>query len=89
VSGDLPVARGDVGGRQDRSDRVERHAQVAQPPDDLSRGHLVGAVKPVAGVRVDRGRLKDAHVVVVMQRLHAQVRHSGELADVQQRRRHE
>ena len=83
VGGDLPVPRRQVGCEQHRPDRVERHAQVAQPPDHLGGGHLVGAVVAVAGVRVDRRGREDAHVVIVLQRLHAQVGHPGELADGQ------
>ena len=88
VGGDLPVPCRQVGCEQHGPDRVERHAQVAQPPDHLGGGYLVGAVGAVAGVRVDRRGRQDAHVVIVVQRLHAEVGRPGELADGQHRRRH-
>ena len=85
VRRDLAVPRLQVGGDEHRPDRVKRHAQVAQPPDDLGGNHLGRVVGAVAGERVDGGGLQDAHVVVVPERLHAQVGHPGELADRQQR----
>ena len=86
VVDDGPVAGREVGRLEHRAHLLERHVEVAEPADGLGGGDLVGAVVPVAARRVDLGRLEQADVVVVPERLHAQVRHLRELADGEARR---
>ena len=69
-----------VGRLEHRPHVVERHVEVAQAADQLSGGDLVGRVEAVAVGGVDRRRREQADVVVVVQGLHAQVGHAGELA---------
>ncbi len=74
----------DVGGEQ-AGDVADRHVEVAESPDDLGGRYLVSGVVAVARVRVDLVGREQLGLVIVPQRLHAQVRHGGELADAQQR----
>jgi hypothetical protein len=75
------VAGPGVGGGQDGLHVGDGHAQIPQAADDLGRRDLLRPVVPVAGVRVDLGRFQQADLVVVAQRLDAQVRHPGEVPD--------
>jgi hypothetical protein len=86
MGSDLAVPGLEVGRRKDRRDLVERHPEIPQPPDHLRRSDLAGVIGPIAGEGVDGGGLKDAHVMVVPERLDAQVRHPGEVTDGQHRR---
>ena len=85
MAGDHPVAGLDVGSLQHNVDVLERHLQVAEAADDLSRDDLLCGVPPVAAVHVHLGRLQQAELVVVAKHLHAQVRGPGEVADGQRR----
>ena len=84
VRGDDRVARGHVRRLQHGPDLLQRHAQVAQPADDLRGRDLTRPVQPVTSRRVDVRRLQQAYLVVMTQRLDAQVGHPGEVADRQQ-----
>jgi hypothetical protein len=77
---DQRVAGRGVGRGEHRLDVRDGHLQVTQPADHLDRGDLRHGVVAVARVRVHLGRLQQAHLVVVPQRLDAQVRDPGELA---------
>lgn len=59
------------------------HVEVAQPADHLRGGDLVEGVVAVAGALIHIGRLEQARLVVVPERLHAYVGHAGKLADGQ------
>jgi hypothetical protein len=80
VRRDQVVAGRRVRRGQHRLDVRDRHLQVAQPADDLGGRNLPGGVVPVAGVRVHRNRLEQPHLVVVAQRLDAEVSRAGEVA---------
>ena len=81
---DRLIADGDVGRVQDDADLLEWHVEVAEPADDLRDRNLAGRVTAVAAGTVDLRRAQEAHVVVMAKRLHAQMRHPGELTDGQQ-----
>ena len=72
---------GGVVGGEHRLDLADRHLQVPQAADDLRGRYLLGGVVAVAGARVHRGRRQQPHLVVVPQRLDAQVGDAGEVAD--------
>ncbi len=57
----------------------DRHFQIPQAADHLSGRDLIRKVVAVAGVGIHLGRLQQAHLVVVPQRLHTQMGHPGEL----------
>lgn len=61
--------------------RWYRHVKPPQPADQQRPLHLIERVPPVTGCPVHRIRRQQADVVVVMQRLHGQVGHPGELPD--------
>ena len=84
VHEDRLVAARDIGRVEDGSDVFDRHIELAEPADRLRRRHLRGRVAAVPLVCVDVDRLEHSDVVVVPERLHAQIRHLGELADRQQ-----
>ena len=81
---DRLITNRDVGGVQDRADLLEWHVEVAEPADDLRDRNLSGRIKAVAAGTVHLRRAQEADVVVVTKRLHAQMRHPGELTDGQQ-----
>ena len=83
MGGDEVVASVNIGCGDDRLDLVQRHLQGTKAPDDLGGGDLLGGVTPVAGVRVDISWLQESDVVVVTQRLHAEVGGAGEISDGQ------
>jgi hypothetical protein len=66
---------------KDRPDPFERHLQDTEPADDLSDRDLVGRVATVTGIGIDVGRLKQADLVVVAQRLRTHLRGASELAN--------
>ncbi len=88
VGGDDLVAGLKVGGVEHRADVLEGHLEVAEPPYHLGSADLVGGVAPVARGRVDVDRLEQADLVVMAQRLDAQVRRAGKVADRQGRGHH-
>src|SRR5215475_8869662 len=59
----------------------DRHVEVAQPADHLRGRNLLVGVVAVAAARLDRARLEQADLVVVAQRLHAQMHRGRELPD--------
>src|SRR5215469_16446774 len=75
------AATGHVRRSEQRADVVERHPQVPEPADHLSGYDLTWLVVPIAGPRVDLGGVQHADIVVVAQRLDAEVRHLGEVTD--------
>ena len=76
-----PVAGSGVGSLQHHPDLVDRHVELAEPADGVRNGNLARRVAPVARGRVDVRRLEQADIVVVPERLDAQVGHLRELAD--------
>ena len=80
VGGDQRVAGGRVRCGQHRLDLGDRHLQIPQAPDDLRGRDLPGRVVAVARVRVHRGRLEQPDLVVVAQRLDAEMSSAGEIA---------
>jgi hypothetical protein len=60
---------------------VDRHLQIAQSADDPRRPDLIGPAAAIAAGRIDVGRLDQPHLVVMPQRLYAQVRRAEEPAD--------
>ncbi len=85
VRGDERVAGGHVGCAEHRLDIVDRHAQVAEPPDHLGRRDLGGVVVPKPGLGTHVDRLEESDPVVVAQCLHAELGHAREVADGQAR----
>jgi hypothetical protein len=81
------VARVQVGCAQHGMDPLEWHADGPKTPDDLGYRYLVGAIAPVAGVRVDFRGLQQPDLVVMTEHLHAHVSRAGEVTDGQGRRR--
>jgi hypothetical protein len=81
VGGYEVVARCQVGSGQDGGDHVQRHVQIPEPADDLRGRDLVRRVEAVPGLWVHLGGLEKADLVVVTQRLVAQVRRSGKVTD--------
>jgi len=73
VDEDRPVSSGDVGRLQHLSHLVDRHVEVADPSDRLRRRHQARGVTAVAGDLVDERGIEQPDVVIVPQRLHAQV----------------
>ena len=78
---DRPVPGGEIGRLQHGAHLLDRHVEVAEAPDGLGGRHLIGAVVPVSAGRIDVGGFEEPDVVIVPQRLHAEVRHLRELAD--------
>ena len=70
-------------GRQHGSDVGDRHAQLTQPAHHLGGGNLAGSVVTVAGRRINEVRLHQADLVIVAQRLHTELCHSGAIPDRQ------
>ena len=73
VGDDQPVALLGVGRRQHRSDLGDRHLQPAQPADHLRLRDLTLGVVAVAVAGIDLGRRQQADLVVVAQRLDAEM----------------
>ena len=69
------LSPGMVGRVENGFDLLDRHLQVPEPADDLCRRYLVGVVVAVPGIRVHLHRFEQPDLVVVTQRLHAEVRH--------------
>ena len=78
---DQPVALLGVRRGENRLDICDRHLQAAESADHLGERDLVLGVVAIAVVGVDFAWLEQADVVVVAQRLDAQVRRAGEVAD--------
>jgi hypothetical protein len=68
---------------QDSLDILDSHVEATETADDLRRGDLSGGVAAVPRPRVDVDRFEKPYLVVVAQRLHAEVRDPGELSDRQ------
>src|SRR5579871_1266936 len=83
VRGDELGARGLVGRAEHGADLAERHVEVAQPADHLRVLDLLRAVAAVSRCGVDVGGNKQTEVVIVAQRLHAELRRLGEIADTE------
>ncbi len=81
MGGDERVTGVGVRGGEHGVDFVHGHVQVAEPPDDLSGGDLVGGVAAIPGTGVDVGWFEQADAVVVAQGFHAQVGRPGEVTD--------
>jgi hypothetical protein len=78
---DQPVARVRVGGGEYRLDSRDGHLQAPQAADDLGERDLILGVGAIPIVGVDLAGLEQPDLVVVAQRLDAQVRRARELAD--------
>ena len=78
---DQPVARVGVRRGENRLDIRDRHLQAPESADHLGERDLVLGVVAIAVVRVDFARLEQPDLVVVAQRLDAEVRRAGEVAD--------
>jgi hypothetical protein len=81
MRGNQSVAGRRVGRCKNVTDPFERHLKLPEAADYLCCGDLVRRVAPVAGVRVDGGRLKQPDLVVVAEHLHAHQRRAREAAD--------
>src|SRR6266487_2732079 len=81
MRGDERVAGRGVGRTEDRLDLADRHLQIPQPTDNLRGRHLRGGVVAVARAGVHGGRLQQADLVIMPQRLDAQVSDTGEVTD--------
>ena len=83
MGGDEPAPARLVRSLDDGADPVQRHVEIAGPPDDLGRGDLFSRVAAVTGGLVDFGWLEEPHPVIVAQRLHAQKGGLGKVTDRQ------
>src|SRR5258707_14107489 len=75
--------RGGVGtrGRRPRLPRLDGHPQVPEPVDDLGRRDLVDAIVSIARVLVHFRWFQQPHLMVVAQRLNAQVSEQRKVAN--------
>ena len=78
---DQPVTRLGVGRGQYRLDLRDGHLQTPQPADDLRKRDLILGVVAIAVAGVDLARLQQPDLVVVAQRLDAQMGRAREVAD--------
>src|SRR6266581_263990 len=83
MGNDPLVAGAQVGSGQHALNLLQRHAQVTEAADDLRGGDLAGSIAPLAGVRIDLGRLEEADLMVVAQRPDGHVGGAREVADRQ------
>ena len=81
VRGDEGVAGRGVGSVEDRLDLADRHLQIPQAADHLRGRYLRGGVVAVARAGVHGGRFQQADLVIVPERLDAQVRNAREVTD--------
>ena len=81
VGDDQPVTRLGVGRGEYGLDLRDGHLQAPQPADDLRDRDLILGVVAIAVAGVDLAGLQQPDVVVVAQRLDAQLRCSREVAD--------
>ena len=81
VLDDQSVARVGVRRGEHGLDVGDRHVQGPESSDDLGDGDLTLGVVAIAVVLVHLAWLEQPHLVVVVQRLDAQVRGAGEVAD--------
>ena len=81
MRGDEGVAGRGVRRVEHRLDLADRHLQIPQAADDLRGRDLLGGVVAVARAGVHRGRLEQPDLVVMPQRLDAQVGDAREVAD--------
>ncbi len=65
----------------DLADLGQREPEIAQGEDPVQPLELVGPVPAIAGLRVDLRRRQEAEVVVVVQRPHRHLGHTGERSD--------
>ena len=72
---DRRISGVDVRRAQDRAHIVERHAQIAETPDHLRGRHLARRVEAVTGRLVHGRGFEQPDVVVVPERLDAEVGH--------------
>ena len=82
---DQVIARLKVGGREHRVDIVQGHVKVAEAADDLGGRDLIRRVPAIAGLRINLRRFEQAALVVVTQRLDAEVRSAGKVTDCKQK----
>src|SRR5262249_11939897 len=75
------VAERDVLRLQYSSQLVQRHGQVAEAADDLGRRDLAEVIVAVTRGRVDVARDQHTDLVIVTQRLDAEMRHTCEITD--------
>ena len=78
MGGNQCVALAWAAGNENRTDIGDRHAQIAQPPNQLRSRELFQRVVAISGVGVDLGWFQESDLVVVPQRFDTQMRHGGE-----------
>src|ERR1700722_17743958 len=78
---DQTVACREVGGRQYGLDLGDGHLEIPEPADHLGGRNLLSGVVAVAVAGVDLVGLQQPNLVIVAQRLDAQVRRTREVAD--------
>src|SRR5260221_5871538 len=78
---DQGIAGVEIGGRQHRLDHLDGHPQVPEPLDDLGGRDLVDAIVSIARVLVHFRWFEQPHLMVVAQRLNAQVGEQRKVAN--------
>ena len=81
MGGNQCVALAWAAGNENRTDIGDRHAQIAQPPNQLRSRELFQRVVAISGVGVDLGWFQESDLVVVPQCLDTQAGHGGEASD--------
>ncbi len=81
VGGNGFIAGRQVGCGHDRPDLLQRHVKARKRRMTWALGDLLSRVAPVPGARVDVSRFEEADLVVVAQRLDAEMGGPGEVAD--------
>jgi len=81
VLGEDPAARREVRRGENLAHVLDGHLEVTEAADDLGDRDLGEGVVPIAGARSDGGGLEQADLVVVPQRLDAEVRDAREVSD--------
>src|ERR1700676_1288456 len=83
MSSDQSAASLGIGRGEHLADLAYGHSQVSETPDHLSRRYLCRLVVPIPAVRVDLSRIEQPRVVIMPQRLHAQMRDLRKLTNAQ------
>src|SRR5260221_6480662 len=78
---DQGIAGMEIGGRHPRLPRLDGHPQVPEPLDDLGGRDLFDAIVSIARVLVHFRWFQQPHLMVVAQRLNAQVGEQRKVAN--------
>src|SRR5260221_14777373 len=78
---DQGIAGMEIGGRHPRLPRLDGHPQVPEPLDDLGGRDLFDAIVSIARVLVHFRWFEQPHLMVVAQRLNAQVGEQRKVAN--------